>query len=71
MASTASTATGRDIKAGTIVEDCRGRRFRVLALLEVFGIPAADMVLLRKDGAEDHRSFKVHNLPLSVLEIAR
>jgi antitoxin (DNA-binding transcriptional repressor) of toxin-antitoxin stability system len=65
------TATS-EIKAGDKVTS-RGRLYRVVAVVSVYGIPAADLVPVRKDGSDGvgrrfGRGYK--NLPLTCLEKA-
>lgn len=63
-----------EIKVGDMVQFTRGERYKVVRLVSVFGIPAADLVRIRKDGSEyavRGRLTNVKNLPLSVLELVK
>lgn len=59
------------IKVGDLVKCCRGKVYRVLAIRDVWGIPAADLIHVRKDGSDGIKRGKDYkNLPLSWLEPA-
>jgi hypothetical protein len=71
----AETMTVTEIRKGSIVTDWRGRRFEVVGLCDVFGIPSADLQRVRKDGVifgggREAVTTKRHNFPVSVLELA-
>jgi hypothetical protein len=62
-----------EIKVGTKVRELGGNKvYRVVRLVSVFGIPAADLIRLRKDGTDStrvrvRRDGTSKNSPLSVL----
>lgn len=63
-------ASTENLKVGDKVRATGSYRvYRIVAIGSVFGIPAADLVPVRKDGTDAvNRRKNLKNLPVSVLE---